>query len=197
MREHFKEVEIIRSAVIAGKPQEAVQPATALGHVDNAEKLPKGWRDALERMRAASTRVQNSSDLAEAAAGTADIGVACGGCHQSQGGPKPAVGEPPAMGESVSSRMARHSWAMARLWEGLYVPSSPAWVAGAKALRESPFPKEVLARGGVYGRSAAKDFTALAAQALGKESQTERAALYAGLLGTCATCHIATGRQSK
>ncbi|HEY0462667.1 MAG TPA: hypothetical protein VGC79_00590 [Polyangiaceae bacterium] len=90
--------------------------------------------------------------------------------------------------------MARHSWAVERLWEGLYVPSSAAWKSGAKALQEDPFPEEVLKRGGVYARSAAKDFRAVVAQAPAKETPRERAALYAGLLGTCASCHIASGR---
>jgi len=196
MREHFKEAEQIRHAVVSGKPKDAVQPAAALGSVDIAN-LPPPWRAAMERMHTAASRVQNSADLSETAAGTADIGVACGSCHESQGGPKVAVGDPPAVGESVVSRMARHAWAMERLWEGLYVPSSAAWKAGAKALQGEPFPPEVLEHGGVYGRTAAKDFKALSSQAPLKETPKDRAALYAGLLGTCATCHLATGRGGQ
>ena len=194
MREHFTQAEVIRHAVVSGKPRDAVQPALALAGSADLANLPAAWRASLERMRTASRRVQNSSDLAEAAAGTADIGVACGGCHESQGGPKADVGEAPASGNSVVSRMARHSWAMERLWEGLFVPSSAAWKAGAKALQGEPFPSEVLERGGVYGRSAAKDFKSLSAQAALRETPKDRAALYAGLLGTCATCHLATGQ---
>jgi len=194
MREHFKEAEQIRHAVISGKQSDAVQPALALGSSVDIATLPEPWRPSVQLMFSASNRVQNSSDLAEAAAGTADIGLACGNCHASQGGPKAHLGEPPAAGDSVVGRMARHSWAMERLWEGLYLPSSVAWKAGARALQEDPFPAEVLERGGVYGRSAAKDFKQLAAQAGSKETPKDRGALYAGLLGTCATCHIATGR---
>lgn len=196
MHEHFKEADVIRHAVVSGKPRDAVQPAAALGTAEIAN-LPAPWRASMERMRVAASRVQNSSDLAESAAGTADIGVACGGCHESQGGPKVSVGEAPAAGSSVVSRMARHSWAVERLWEGLYVPSSAAWKAGAKALQGEPFPPEVLEQGGVYGRSAAKDFKRLVAQAALKETPKDRAALYAGLLGTCATCHLATGQGKQ
>jgi cytochrome c553 len=197
MREHFVQAEEIRHAVVSGKPRDAVQPAMALGGTADLANLPAPWRASLERMRTASSRVQNSSDLAEAAAGTADIGVACGGCHESQGGPKASVGEAPAVGSSVVSRMARHSWAMERLWEGLYVPSSAAWKAGAKAIQGEPFPAEVLQQGGVYGRTAAKDFKSLSAQAGSKETPQDRAALYAKLLGTCATCHLATGQGKQ
>ena len=115
---------MIRSAVIAGRPQDAVQPALALGTTIDVTDLPERWRASLERMHLAASRVQNSSDLAEAAAGTADIGLACGNCHENQPGPKASTGEPPTAGSSVGSRMARHSWAMERLSEGLYVPSS-------------------------------------------------------------------------
>ncbi len=197
MREHFKEAEVVRHAVISGKPHDAVQPASALGSTVDSANLSEAWRPSLERMHVASRRVQNSADLAEAAAGTADIGIACGSGHASQGGPKVNVAEPPAVGDSVVSRMARHAWAMERLWEGLYVPSSAAWKAGAKALQGDPFPAEVLERGGVYGRSAAKDFSSRSAQAALKESPKDRAALYAGLLGTCATCHLATGQGKQ
>ena len=197
MREHFKEAEQIRHAVISGNPKDAVQPASALGSTADIANLPPPWRAAVERMHSASSRVQNSADLAEAAAGTADIAVACSSCHESQGGPKVSVGDPPVVGQSVVSRMARHAWAMERLWEGLYAPSSAAWKAGAKALQGEPFPPEVLEHGGVYGRSAAKDFKALASQASLKETPKDRASLYAGLLGTCATCHLATGRGGQ
>jgi len=197
MHQHFKQAEEIRHAVVSGKLNNAVQPALSLGNTAENSDLPKAWRPSLERMRTAASRVQNSSDLAETAAGTADIGVACGSCHEGQGGPKVTVGEAPAVGTTVVSRMARHAWAMERLWEGLFVPSSAAWKAGAKALQGDPFPPEVLERGGVYGRTAAKDFKSLAAQAPAKEASKDRAALYAGLLGTCATCHLATGRATQ
>lgn len=197
MREHFKESEVIRSAVIAGKPAAAAQAAASLGSLDDVDKLTNEWRQSIEQMQAAASRVRSSADVAEAAAATADIGVACGACHQKRGGPKTSVGELPASGDSLVSRMARHAWGMERLWEGLYVPSRAAWNAGAKALQEDPFPSDVLKRGGVYGRSAAKDFGSLAAKALKTESRSDRAAVYAGLLRTCATCHIATGRQEQ
>ncbi|HET9958429.1 MAG TPA: hypothetical protein VFQ61_28235 [Polyangiaceae bacterium] len=192
MRDHFREAETIRFAVIAGKLEDAVQAAAKLSDKSDAGKYPKTYRTSLERMQHAAKRIQNSADIAEVTAAAADMGTACGSCHEGQHGPKANVGNAPSAGESVSSRMARHSWATARLWEGLYVPSSAAWNAGARSLQEDPFPEEVLKRGGVYARSAAKDFRTFAAQSLNKDSPTERATVYAALLRTCATCHLAT-----
>lgn len=194
MGEHFKQAEQIRHAVISGMTNAAVQPASALSSSVNVAHVPERWRASIQLMLAASQRVQNAADLADAAAGTADIALACGSCHAGQGGPKAKAMEVPPASDSVVGRMARHSWAMERLWEGLYVPSSVAWNAGARALQEDPFPPEVLERGGVYGRTAASDFKQLAAQAPLKSSPKERGSVYAGLLGTCAACHIATGR---
>ena len=101
------------------------------------------------------------------------------------------VAAAPDAGDSLSSRMKQHAWATERLWEGLYVPSAAAWDAGAKVLAHGQFPEEVLKKGGVYARSAAADFRKAAARASKMRSSASRAALYAELLGTCATCHIA------
>ena len=101
----------------------------------------------------------------------------------------------PTAGATTEQRMKRHAWATERLWEGLIVPSSVAWNAGANALVDSPFPDDVLGRG-VAARTAATDFKILADQAPFKKTVEERAALYAELLVTCATCHRADSRRT-
>lgn len=191
MKSHFKEAALIRVAVIQGKPEDAAKSANALAHMDDVEKLPESWRPLVQRLQAAASRVKDSGDVAEAAAGTADIGTSCGACHQKLGGPAASNAPAPEVGDTLTSRMVRHAWATERLWEGLYVPSSPAWSAGAKALALDEFPAEVLKKGGVHARTAAKDFKTIVGQAGSKSSLESRATLYAELLRTCAGCHIA------
>jgi hypothetical protein len=191
MRAHFKDALLIRQAVIAGTPEQAANPATVLAMIQNLDDLPPGWQKFVERMQQAAKRITDSTSSAQAAAATADLGVACGQCHSQQGGPAVSSEPPPAEGTSVEQRMKRHAWATDRLWEGLVVPSSEAWNAGSKALVGAPFPREVLQRGGVHARSAASDFTKLVAEAPNKKTAEERAALYAELLMTCGTCHRA------
>src|ERR1051325_5799740 len=116
-------------------------------------------------MQQDARRINDSTSAARAAGATADLGISCGECHQRHGGPKPSSEPAPPPGTSLESRMQRHAWATERLWEGLYVPSSDAWKAGAKALSDEPFPSEVLSRGGVHARSAAGDFANLVARA--------------------------------
>jgi hypothetical protein len=189
MRAHFRDALLIRQAVIDGTPEQAANPATVLALIENLDDLPPGWLKFVERMQQTARRITDSTSLAQAAAATADLGVACGQCHEQQGGPAFSSEPPPVEGTSIEQRMKRHAWATDRLWAGLVVPSNEAWIAGSKALVDTPFPQEVLQRGGVHARSAASDFTKLVAQAPNKKTTEERAALYADLLVTCGTCH--------
>jgi len=191
MQAHFNDALLIRQAVIAGSPEDAVDPAYVLTHIQDLDQLPDGWRVFVERMQGVAGRIQNSTTSSLAAAATADLGVSCGMCHQRHGGPTASDEPAPAPGTSIERRMARHVWATERLWEGLIVPSSDAWTAGARALGADPFPSDVLNDGGVYARSAASDFAKLAANAPAQKTAEQRAALYAELLVTCGTCHRA------
>ena len=189
MRSHFKETEVIRAAVIRGDLSATIAPAEALAKLEGLGKISDSWRPSIEALKAASTRISNSSDIPRAAAGTADIGRACGACHALVGGPMAKVGTPPDTQGDLKARMKRHVWATERLWEGLYVPSGAAWNAGAAALTREPFPKEVLNKGGVHTRSAGSRFKKLASTAGSKKRPEDRAQLYASLLETCSACH--------
>jgi hypothetical protein len=191
MQAHFKDALLIRQAVIAGKPEDAVDPAFALTRTGDLDHLPEGWRGFVERMQEVAGRIKDSTLVSRAAAATADLGVSCGMCHQQRGGPQASKEPAPAEGTTVESRMQRHVWATERLWEGLYVPSDDAWNAGARALSSAPFPSQVLKDGGVYARSAAGDFARLVAKAPAKRIPRDRAELYAELLLTCGSCHQA------
>lgn len=192
MRAHFKETALIRTAVIQGALSDAVGPAAALGKTEGLGPIEPAWKPALDVLQTASRRISQSPDIPGAAAAVADIGVACGSCHKSVGGPAVKVEAPPTADATLAGRMRRHVWATERLWEGLYVPSDASWKAGADALAGDPFPKEVLDKGGVHARSSASKFKALTASAGAKKKPEDRAQLYASLLETCSACHTAT-----
>lgn len=191
MKAHFKDALLIRSAVIAGLPQNAANPATVLALIENLDDLPRGWRPFVERMQLDAQHVRDATSAAQAAAATADLGVSCGACHQALGGPKASSEPPPAAGATLESRMQLHVWASERLWEGLTVPSGEAWNSGAKALDGGPFPDDLLKQGGVHARNAAAELAKLVKQAPSKKTTEQRAALYAELLVTCGACHRA------
>jgi hypothetical protein len=192
MRSHFRETVLIRNAVIDGTPAKASAPALTLSQMDELGAVEPGWEPFVEKLQEAGRRIQMSPDTPGVAAATADIGVACGGCHRAAGGPTVKVDAPPAKGSTLQTRMARHAWATERLWEALYVPSDPSWKAGVEALVDDPFPKEILEKGGVHGRSAAERFKTILSTAGAKKKVEDRAKVYASLLETCSACHVAT-----
>jgi hypothetical protein len=191
MQAHFTDALLIRKAVISGRPQQAAAPAEALAKAENLDNLPPGWRQFVEPMQQTARRITDSTSAEQAAAATADLGVACGNCHLKRGGPKASSAPPPGEGTTLTDRMQRHVWATERLWEGLTVPSTKAWDAGANALSANPFPVEILNKGGVHTRSAASDFAKLVVKAPTRKTVEERAALYAELLLVCGSCHRA------
>jgi hypothetical protein len=189
MQAHFNDALLIQRAVIAGTPERAAAPAAVLTSLEELERLPDGWRPYVERMQQLASRINDGTTAALVAAATADLGVSCGLCHRKHGGPEVSHEPAPTVGSSIEDRMRRHVWATERLWEALYVPSNEAWVVGAAALGNDPFPDDVLRAGGVHGRSAAGDFASIAARAPAQRSTSERATLYAELLVTCGACH--------
>lgn len=192
MRSHFREVALIRTAVIDGKLADAVAPADALSRNEGLGKIEPAWQSSIDVLAYAAKRIQHGSDIPSTAAAVADIGIACGACHKAAGGPKVNTGAAPPAGTTLESRMRRHVWATERLWEGIYVPSDASWKAGADALGGDPFPKEVVDRGGVHGRSAVDKLKTTVATLTTKKTPQDRAQAYATLLETCSACHVVT-----
>jgi hypothetical protein len=189
MRSHFKQVATIRTAVVAGKINDAIEPARTIVEMQGVDTLPAVWRSSVKELQAASARIRQSPDLPEAAAATADIGMTCGGCHVELTGPTIEVSAPPSESATVAERMKRHLWATERLWEGLYGPSDEAWTAGAQMLASDPLSKDVLAAGDVLAKSLAQRVVKLGTKAGSAKGGEERAKVYAEVLATCAPCH--------
>lgn len=194
MHAHFHDALLIRQAVVAGRPEQAVGPARVLSVIENDETLPASWHGFVSQMQAAARRVGNATSVEQAAAATADLALTCGQCHQKLGGPGVANEVPPATGTTMEAWMKRHLWASERLWEGLVVPSDEAWSAGAQAFARS-FPEQLWVDEGSQGRRAAEDLARLVAKAPQLTDSERRAALYAELLVTCGTCHRAVKRR--
>ena len=197
MRSHFREVALLRTAVIDGKLADAVAPADALSRNEGLGKIEPSWQSSIDVLEYAAKRIQHGSDIPAAAAAVADIGIACGACHKAAGGPKAKIEAAPAAGPTLENRMRRHVWATERLWEGIYVPSDASWKAGADALTGDPFPKEVVDKGGVHGRSAADKLKSIVATLGSKKTPQDRGQAYASLLETCSACHVVTRTAKK
>ncbi len=192
MRHHFQRVLRAQDAVIAGDSSAAREQLAGLARLDPSAGPPPAGGHALTKLREAAAAGAAAGDLAGVAAGLAGALRQCGACHQATGDALrlPPVGQT-VDGGDVQAAMARHVWALDRLFDGLVGPSAVSWQVGAEALHE-----DAISEDDVPGDDAA----ALAAQLheLGGKARDERnndlrAAIYGELLVTCAACHAIAG----
>ncbi len=192
MQEHFAKVSAVKTAVIAGDFESAREPAEWLAEHDAYEALPGDWEPHVAALQEAAQRVAGASDLATAAVATADMGKACGTCHQALNeGAQFTVVSVPTEDSGVVAHMLRHEWAAQRLWEGLIGPSDEAWTRGAETLDELPLRPQGAAPEVTEWANTVHAVGEAAMQAADLDT---RAQLYGELLGSCAQCHRALGR---
>ena len=186
----------MRDAVARGELRVARQEALRLVALGGDRAIDAAWRDRLEAMRVAAASVADATNIAEASIGLGAVARTCGDCHAQLGGPRPVVAALPDPGPDVSSRMKRHGWAVARMWDGLVVPSTAAWKAGARVLSDAPLqpvlitPDQSAAAEIVKFQATVHD---LAEKAYAAGSGSERSAIYGGLMTTCSDCHVRLG----
>ncbi|MFO7565227.1 MAG: hypothetical protein R6X02_21465 [Enhygromyxa sp.] len=200
MQDHFSKADEIKAALIAGKLEQAREPARWMAEHQADVDHPDAWKPYVQSMREAAQRIGGAKDLAAATRAFVELAEVCAACHTALGGPKIDVGEPPKPSESddLAAHMARHQWALDAMWQGLMGPSKDAWIVGAEALAEAPLAPGALAP----DQSVPKEIEQLAARvhALGNEARDVPdvsgipGRVYAELLTTCETCHAALRR---
>lgn len=186
----------MREAVARGELRVVRQEAQFLVALGGDRAIDAAWRDRLEGMRLAAASLAEATNIPEASVRLGAVARTCGECHATLGGPRPAVAALPDPGPDVRSRMKRHGWAVARMWDGLVVPSTPAWKAGAHVLSDAPLQPALI----TPDQSAAAEIVKfdasvhdLARKAYAAESGAERSAIYGGLMTTCSDCHARLG----
>ena len=189
MERHFDEVEAVKAAVIAGDLATAQQQAEWLASHEAVAGLPGDWEPYVAQMQAAARDAADAADIAAAGTATADMALACGACHTAvaQITAFAFMGQPEAAG--VTGHMARHGWAMDRMWKGLIGPSNEAWMEGVQGFDESP-----LQGGSEQTLALGMRIHELGAQGAEAADPAARAAIYAEMLTTCAGCHTAAGQ---
>jgi hypothetical protein len=196
MRDHDAHGAAMRDAVARADLAAAKREARALTEIRVDGLVGAEGGEALEAMRAAATSLAAASSPAEASRSLAEVARSCGGCHAQLGGPRPTVAPLPEEAPGVVPRMRRHEWAVARMWDGLVVPSGAAWRVGANVLAEAPLEPEP-ARSPSQSLPAittvATSVRDLARKARSAESGADRSALYGELIATCAACHARLG----
>jgi len=196
MLRHFDNALTLSTAVIFGRMDEAKGAAAALSAEGPLASMPpesERYYDAFHESVAQIAGINRPDVLARAAS---DVALRCGDCHLASGlGPSFEVGRPEEA-SSLRDHMRVHSWASARMWEGLIGGSDLAWRAGARALSGQPLRPQLYAAR-VPDEGAAGQFTGrihdLGVRALAITDREARAELLGELWGTCSGCHELAG----
>jgi hypothetical protein len=198
MHEHDVHGAAMRDAVARADLDGARREATVLAELRVDRAADPAWRARLDAMSAAAARVVRAKDLPDASAAVADVARTCGDCHR-LGGPSLGILEKPENEPGIVPGMKRHQWAVARLWDGLVIPSDRAWRAGAHVLRDAPLQPEPPRPGQsplplqrieqLAIATLATSVHDLAERASVANASVDRGAVYGELLTTCAACH--------
>ena len=193
---HYQQVGEIHTAVILGDVGATRAPAQALARARQTygAEADGAWLVMLTEARL----IQAQEELTDIARSVGRMGLACGACHLAMDrGPTMRPGEPPPSSGNPGAHMARHQWALDRLWEGLVAPSGSAWAAGAGALGDEP-----MDLGPTGNQPTENERLAGMVHELGDEARhtpewEARADVYGRLLQTCALCHEHLGMRMR
>jgi hypothetical protein len=186
MREHSSDLRAIEHMIVHGKLEEARALAFLLTMPSSLPNTPERREIVL-----AAGALTSARSLEDAAFAQARLANACAGCHVSAR-QLPAFRTPsraPRDVPTVPAQMARHRWAVDRLWEGVIGASDEHWRAGLYVFATSPLPSLLESQ-----RDLAEQLRVLARSALDREPSLtldERTTVYGELLITCAGCHAA------
>lgn len=152
-----------------------------LGQV-TSEELPKKLHPLLDDMTTAADAWARAPDRPSAARRSAEVAARCAACHQEAQGLTELTDDDVHVPELLPE--GRHAVAPYLLWLGLLLPSDKAWLHGADLLVPPPSTPETKAHSEAFASRAARAKTVDA---------PGRAEVWTELIGSCATCHIASG----
>jgi cytochrome c556 len=180
MRDHAKEADELRRAVIAGR-FDLIHRVSAIVASDAwSSNLRPDYLPHVKAVQRAAALALDASSVRKAGAALGELGAACATCHREHGGPPPPATEE-GIGSGVGS-MAIHAAAEQALWEGLFTPSDATWKRGAERLAQAPElssdVEDVAALGG--------ELRDLALQAAAGNARSD---VYGKILSTCSSCH--------
>lgn len=189
MRRHFDDLRIIEQLLIAGRLAEGTALAYLLVRRLDDPGLAS-WSDRDQRVADAAQALVEAPSLDEALRREVRVMAECAGCHATaQVAPKlrpaPAV---PVDDGGRPARMARHVWAVDRLWEGLVAPSDERWTRGLDVLAQTPMPFAPRSDAPLLG-ARLQDVARRQLAGRAVTDLDDRAAAYGELLVTCTACH--------
>jgi cytochrome c553 len=192
MQHHFVDIGRVHEAVIRGDLPGVHASAAALATMPVPNEPPVDPRLFVGTIRQAGRLASTASNLRTAAASTVTMLRQCADCHRAAGVyPTPRTLRRPDVG-GIVGHMLDHQRAADELLEGLVIPSDAMWLAGVERLRTaalhpSDWPRDRALTPEV--RAAERTVHALVDRGRAATSSNARAAVYADLITTCASCH--------
>ncbi|MCO4770469.1 MAG: hypothetical protein KDA24_10610 [Deltaproteobacteria bacterium] len=197
MKHHFADACAIHDAVVRGDLGAGREAAGRLASHEPLADVPEFAPALLSTIQEAAGTVTTVESLGLASIAARKVGVACGDCHE-RSGAKLAFKDVPKPSEadlSLPGHMARHAWAVNRMWEGLVAHDAALWTRGLNELAEAPLPPETFGPKPPAAVAAASEKVhELGAAGLTAKDQSERGTIYGQLLAACSQCHDALGR---
>jgi hypothetical protein len=198
MDDHFTKVTEVHDAIIRGDLEAAREPARWIADHQETAGLPAASQPSVDDMKKAARQVADAADIKTAAQGASAMAIACGTCHAATNTkPKmPAEAAAPPKDETAAHMLA-HQHAIDLLYQGLVGPSDEAWSAGAAALKAAPLTGRQLPKDPKLTRERLESETAVHTacdKAAGAKDAQARGAIYAELIGDCASCHALHGK---
>jgi hypothetical protein len=197
MRRYVDDLREVERQLVAGNLAAARVRAHLLG-MPTPDRGLEPWTSDSAQLSEAARDLAASPGVDEACRRAARVALACASCH-ARTTQLVLYGAPPALpveDGTARTRMARHQWAVDRLWEGMVAGSLRPWRLGLDVLAVTPLP--------FSDRPGAPRFAQrlhdLAREALidlesGSETLPGRAHAYGEMLVTCAACHALPGSQ--
>jgi len=192
MRDHFDGLREIERSLVRGDLDHARERATRIAF-DRADRELPSWAPYIARMQAAASTLSQAMTVGDGCRAAAQLAAECAACHAASGAmPEPTLAPLPRDGATLAERMARHQWAVDRLWEGVIGASDTAWRQGLAVLAASPLPAATISTDPERQGAIKKNARSLQRQARYAQTVTApaaRARVYAQLLMTCSGCH--------
>jgi len=191
MQRHFEDLRTVERLLVSGNLDDAKALAFMLSKSEADPGLAP-WAAQSREVVSAARALAAARNVDEALRREARVAAACGDCHlRTYDMP---MFEPPAIAppdrHTVAARMARHQWAVDRIWESMVGASDQHWRAGLDVLATTPLPfAEVPDAAALGNRLQVLARAALAKR--GKSTSAGRATTYGELLVTCERCHAA------
>jgi cytochrome c553 len=197
MREHFLKVRETRQALIGDDIEAAKEAMQWLADNDpGTDALPEQLRGMLDGMREQARGFGEATTLTEASMSFAGMLNHCGDCHDAvDGGPEFAT-PPLEEGDEIATQMARHRWAIERMWEGIVSRDEEIYGAGAEVLADVRLRPEEVPQGVVEPERIDAIIEHVHEEGTAAKESTEwpeRTEHFGRLIATCATCHRAMG----